>query len=493
VNLRNRWSVVSTSAAEKRVDLGNMSSYGATAFYYFSYLQGIFQLYANVRINGFIGIAIAVTILIRAEPLLAQDDLTTPPAETEAPAETPPEFTPSLGEPGVQTAPGDGTIRAGAGLVAPDFILGRQLKLSTSLAAGYDDNVNAAPTGSPSWFVNPSALFSYQFGSPRIAIDLMTGAGLSYYFAHPGGREYDPNIYLRLFLTYKWSERLTLHISAFAAYQAEPDITSELSANRRLGNFFRSEDSISAHYRWTPRFSTVTNYTFSALEYQNSAASAGNRLENQLGEEVRYLLFPTTTATARYRIGMTDYQTSGRNPINQTLTAGVEQTFGPHLTGTFRGGLQLRSEQTSPYFEAGLHYSFESGQTRSATGTYIVWTNRYSIEESGTGAGSGRETFRSNLLLNYRVTARISANLNVSYQHGTGAQGADIGFTGGTGGGGENVFSVSPGVRYVITPTLSVNAGYLHTELDRGSTSAITSQLLSYTRNRYFAGLTYTF
>src|SRR5205823_9969967 len=90
------------------------------------------------------------------------------------------------------------------------------------------------------------------------------------------------------------SARLTLDIRAFAAYQAQPDVTSSLSANRRLGNFFRSEDNISAHYRWTPRFSTLTTYTFSTIEYQNSIASSGDRFQNQLGEEARYLLFPTT-------------------------------------------------------------------------------------------------------------------------------------------------------------------------------------------------------
>ena len=458
-----------------------MSSYAAEGFYYLSYLRGIFGLYANVRIMGFIRIASAATTLLLARPLLGQDALT----ETEAPAETPPEFTPSLGEPGVQTAPGDGTLRAGTGLVAPDFILGRQLKLSTSLTAGYDDNVNLVPTGSPSWFANPSGLFTYQFGSPRIAIDLIAGAGITYYFEHPDGRDYDPNIYLRLFLVYKASERLTFDVTVFAAYQAQPDVTSALSANRRLGNFFRWRDIISANYRWTPRFSTVTSYTFSAIEYQNSIASSGDYLENQLAEHVRYLLFPTTTATAGYRIGITDYQTAGHNPISQTLTAGLHQTFGPHLTGTFQGGLQLRSGQTSPYFDVGLHYSFKSAN--------VSWTNRYSIEESGTGAGSGRETFRTNLQLNYRFTARISANLAVSYQNGTGAQVADTGFNGGVAGGAENVFDVSAGVRYAITPSLAVNAGYRYTESDRGSKSATASQLHGYTRNRYFAGLTYRF
>ena len=429
----------------------------------------------------------AIILAFAASTSLSAQDIA-PEESTSGEVEKPSETAPT-GELIAPTNPDDGSIRAGIGGIAPIFSLGRQFRLSTSLTGGYDDNVNLTPTGSPSWYANPSAVFTYQFGNPRLAMDLIAGAGITYYFDHPGGRDYDPNVYLRLSLLYKASERLTFDVSAFAAYQAQPDVTSALSANRRLGNFFRSEDRISAHYRWTPRFSTTTSYTFSVLEYQNSTASSGDRLQNQLGEEVRYLLFPTTTATAGYRIGITDYQTTGHNSINQILTAGLDQTFGPHLTGIFRGGLQLRSEQISPYVEAGLNYSFESGRTRR--GTYVIWTNRYSIEESGTGAGSGRETFRTNLLLNYRVTERISANLTVSYQHGTGAQ--DIGFNGGVAGGAENVFDVSSGVRYAITPSLAINAGYRHTELDRGSTSAIASQLLGYTRNRYFAGLTYTF
>ena len=113
------------------------------------------------------------------------------------------------------------------------------LRLSTSLTGGYDDNVNLTPTGSPSWYANPSAVFTYQFGNPRLAMDLVAGAGITYYFAHPGGRNYDPDIYLHLSLVYKASERLTFDVSAFAAYQAQPDVTSALSANRRLGNFFQ--------------------------------------------------------------------------------------------------------------------------------------------------------------------------------------------------------------------------------------------------------------
>ena len=86
----------------------------------------------------------------------------------------------------------------------------------------------------------------------------------------------------------------------------------------------------------------------------------------------------------------------------------------------------------------------------------------------------------------------MSANVAVSYQHATGAQAAEIGINGGVGGA-DNVFDVSSGVRYAITPSLAANVGYSYIERDRGSTSANASQSLGYTRNRYFAGLTYTF
>ena len=439
-----------------------------------------------------------IAILAAAGPLWAQDVITSTAGGTEEPVATPPEFTPSVGEPLVETAPDNGTLRAGAGLVAPQFILGRRLKLSTSVTGGYDDNVNLSPIGSPSWFANPNAVGTYQFGNPQLGMDLTGGAGITYYFEHLGGRDYDPNLYLRLFLAYKVTERLTLDIAAFASYQAQPDVTSDLSANRRLGNFFRSRDNISAHYRWAPRFSTITSYNFSAIEYTNSSASAFDRLENQLGEELRYLLFPTTTATAGYRFQITDYQNGvgnqnrASNPITQTLTAGLDQTFSPHLSGIFQGGVQLRSPRISPYVQATLHYVFDPKRTTSESSTYVIWTNRYSIEESDVAAGSGRETFRTNLLLNYGITARISANLSLSYLHATGQS---IGNSGNAGlaAGGEDLFDVSPGVRYAITSSLAVNIGYRHTELSRGSSRAVSLQSLGYSRNRYFAGLTFTF
>ena len=59
--------------------------------------------------------------------------------------------------------PADGSVRLGVEWIAPTFDSGRSdFDFQTSLTGGYDDNVNTTPTGSPSWFASPSAVFTYQ-------------------------------------------------------------------------------------------------------------------------------------------------------------------------------------------------------------------------------------------------------------------------------------------------------------------------------------------
>jgi hypothetical protein len=44
-------------------------------------------------------------------------------------------------------------------------------------------------------------------------MDLLTGGGINYYFDHPGGRDYDPIVYLQFSVAYKVTPRLTLDFS----------------------------------------------------------------------------------------------------------------------------------------------------------------------------------------------------------------------------------------------------------------------------------------
>ena len=133
----------------------------------------------------------------------------------------------------------------GARLLAPklpEFDIGRRLQISASVNGGYDDNVLLTPNGSPSWFANPNVNLSYQFGSDRLAMDLLTRGGIIYYFDHPGGLNYDPIVSLDFSLAYKVTLRLTLDFSTSSFYGAQPDFSTALSSTRRLGNYIRSEN-----------------------------------------------------------------------------------------------------------------------------------------------------------------------------------------------------------------------------------------------------------
>ena len=133
---------------------------------------------------------------------------------------------------------------------------------------------------------------------------------------------------------------------------------------------------------------------------------------------------------------------------------------------------------------------------QSANSTYIIWTNSYSIEESDVQTSAGRETFRTNLLLNYAMTARISASLSLSYSHGDNGTSNQISSRSLGGSSTETTFDITPSVRYAITQRCSVNVGYSYTDVSRGSGATALDPLQSfgsYTRNRYFAGITYSF
>ena len=111
-------------------------------------------------------------------------------------------------------------------------------------------------------------------------------------------------------------------------------------------------------------------------------------------------------------------------------------------------------------------------------------------------AAAGRETFRTNLLLNYAMTARISASLGLSYSHGDNRTSNQISSRALGGSSTETTFDITPSVRYAITQRCSVNVGYNYTDVGRGSSSTALNPLQSfgsYTRNRYFAGITLSF
>jgi hypothetical protein len=384
----------------------------------------------------------------------------------------------------LETRPENGTPIAATAQTNSIFSQSRGLTLSAGVVGGYDDNVNASSGGgstsstggSGSSYTSGNVALSYTPAiSPRTQLSLTTGGGFTYYFDRTG-MGYNPSGYLGLSLTHKPSRRMTLSLSVFAAYQSQPDLSTNLGSNQQLGSFIHSTDLLSLSYSWTPRFSTVTSYTFGLLKYNGSAGSLENRLEHTLGEQFQYLLWPTTTGVAEYRFGIIDYESAPLDSTTNFLLAGLNHTFTPRLNATFRGGVELRSSESNgfqpgPYFESSLTYVLHNGS--------VIWTNGYSIEESNVPGGSSAPAFRTGLTLNYRFTPRLSASLPLFYVHG-GNQ------SGGSSSSSQDTIDIGPSLNYSINRHFSANVGYHYTEVS-GSASS------SYSRNNYFAGLNFNF
>jgi Putative beta-barrel porin 2 len=386
----------------------------------------------------------------------------------------------------LETRPENGTPIAATAQTNSIFRPPRGMTLSISATGGYDDNVNASSTGgstsstggSGSLYTSESAALSYTFGTPRTQVSLTTGGGIMYYFDRTG---YNPSGYLGLSLTHKPIQRMTLSLSLFAAYQTQPDLSTNLGSNQQLGSFIHSTDTISLDYSWMPRFSTVTSYTFGLLKYDSSAGSLLNRIDHTFGEQFRYLLWPATTGVAEYRYGIINYQSAPLDSTTHFLLAGLEHSFTPRLNGSFRAGVELRSSenngfQPGPYFESNLSYILRHGS--------VIWTNNYSIEEADVPGASARPSFRTGLTLNYGLTRRLSGSLALFYVHGGNQSGSGSSSSGSST---EDTLDIGPSLHYLINRRLSANVGYHYTKVESGSVFG------SYSKNNYFVGLNFNF
>jgi len=365
----------------------------------------------------------------------------------------------------VETRPENGTPIVATAQTNTIFSPPRGLTLSTSVVGGYDDNVNGSSIGggSSSLYTSESVALSYTFGTPRTHVSLATGGGVTYYFDHPGGHDHDTNAYLGLSLTHKLSRRMILSLSVFASYQRQPDLSTNLGSNQQLGSFLHSTDTISLDYLWTPRFSTVTSYTFGLVKYDSSAGSFQNRMDHTFGEQFRYLLWPATTGAAEYRFGIISYESAPLDSTTHFLLAGLDQSFTPRLNASFRGGVELRSSesnelQPSPYFESTLTYILRRNGS-------VIWTNSYSIEEADAPGASSRPSFRTGLTLNYGFTRRLSGSLALFYVHGDNQSGGGSSFSGSST---EDTLDIGPLLHYFINRSLSANAGYHYTKVESG-------------------------
>jgi hypothetical protein len=363
------------------------------------------------------------------------------------------------------------------------------VRITLALQEGYDDNVfTRSFVQQGSAFTTASVGLDYQFGSTRTELEARAGGGLSYYYDRPGESGPDYNAFFGLTLTHKFNARLSLDISAYTTYQTEPDFSLDIGINRRSGSYFYTSDHFKFSYQFSPRLSTALNYNITTLIYDNSVAGAlQNRIENTIGDELRYLLLPTTTLVGEYRISLIDYMDADSSAITHYFLGGFDHSFSPRFNVTFRGGVQLREfDSTSTTRQNGDRFSPDLESTISyqlGERSELSWTNRYGIQEGeGSSTNSIRTSYRTGLNIKYDITPRISSRFALYYTHNSlDAGGVSSGFE-------RDGVDVALTLRYALVRYLGISAGYNRTDV---FSSATTNR--DYSRNRIYAGIDFVF
>jgi hypothetical protein len=400
------------------------------------------------------------------------------------------------------------------------------IHLSLDLHAGYDDNTSTGSAGQGSFFTSAGLTLFYglhgaaagvrgagaygarpggAFGASSNAseptqLTIRSGANVTYY-SGATRKTTDVNTFLDLSLTHYFSPRVTVATSISASYKTEPDFSSNVGVENVRANYFYTVDSASLEYHWTPLVSTLTSEQFDRVQYESSSiATSINRIENTLGEEFRLSYHPDIILIANYRFEIVDYDSAPLDSTTHFALVGIQKEFNPQLKAVVRGGVTFRSykddgNRTDPYAEGSLVYTGAHNST-------LTWNFRYGVEEpnsSGTAPTSStilsRTTFRTGLELAYALSARVRATLNAYYHHddnqgliSTGTVSSGFNSTGivSSGFSGDS-FDVSLGVHYALRRYFTLGLDYEHLEAASGQSAQ------NYSRNRYSAGLTFTY
>ena len=360
-------------------------------------------------------------------------------------------------------------------------------KISASADAGYDDNVFTSHTDRIGSGYNDLSLdIASHVGNQRARLDADLALGFEYYWDTPGTSVY-PNISLNLNSSYRLTPRLILSLSSNLSYQSQPNFSITGAATQYVGNYFVGSSQISLGYELTPRFSTVTSYTLTTYLYENSVeATQQNRFEHLIGEQLRYMIFPTVTLVGEYRFGYISYQTTttGSNTAANSdshshfLLGGADATLSPRLSFTFRGGVELRTfltpggmETTFPYAESTLSYEYRPS-------CFFQWYNRLGLEQSDFAVGQYKEVYRTGIRVDHTFGQKMKAGGSIYYSYNQYKQ--PFSFA-------ENDLDANATLSYAIDRSLSVQAGYTFT---RASSEIV---FRDYYRNKIFLGASFAF
>jgi hypothetical protein len=354
------------------------------------------------------------------------------------------------------------------------------IQITVGVDTGYDDNATLSPSGEGSLFARENVVLSYNRPGERTQFYLLGVGRFTQFFDVTGQDDTGGNITLSL--THNFSTRLSFYASVYGAYQTEPNFKTDIGPENVRAAHFDTTDIFSVTYHWLLRLTTVTSYTIQRVKYdESSIGNSQNRVQSTLGEQVQLSLTSRTDLVGEYRFEMINYDTAPTNSTTLYLLAGFNHHLTEHLIFHVRGGESFRSlendgNSVSPDFESSLDYASSNHS--------LNWTTSYGFEAPNQAGVSTRKTFRTGVNLTYGLTSRLSSTAGVYYHHDENGGPTSPGTSSV---GSQDSFDLILGLHYTINKRFALHVDYNHT------TQSSLGSIPGYSRNRYFAGLSYTY
>jgi len=348
--------------------------------------------------------------------------------------------------------------------------------ITAGVDAGYDDNVTLSQSAKSSWFASENVVLTYVRPGERTAFSLLGVGRFTQNFDVPGQNEKSGNVTMSL--THNFSTRLSFYASIYAAYQNEPNFQSNVGPENVRANFFDTRDLFSLTYHWSTRLTSVTSFTFERVKYdQASVGNLQDRVDSTLGEQLVFNLSTRSQLVGEYRYETINYDTAPNDSTTHFLLAGINHNLTEHLIVHLRAGESFRSlendgDSALPYFEGSVDYASSNHS--------LSWITSYGFESPTAAGATTTKTLRTGLNLTYRLTSRLNSVAGIYYHHddnqgGTGSSGT------------QDSFDLNLGLRYTLNTHFTLHLDYNHT------TQGSLGPNSGYSRNRYFAGVTYTY
>jgi hypothetical protein len=362
------------------------------------------------------------------------------------------------------------------------------LEITAGVDVGYDDHVlgssatgNSSGQGSEGSFLSRENLvLTYDRPGEPTEVRLI---GVGRFTQFPDAGTDDKDLTLTLGLTHNFSTRLSFRADIYGAYQTEPNFQSNIGPQNVRAPHFETRDIFSLSYHWLPRVATITSYTFDRIKYEQTTptttaiAIGQDRFQYTLGEELQFSLTRRTNVVLEYRYLIVDYDTAPSDSTTHFALAGFDHSLTEHLRINVRGGPSFRSfkddgDSINPYAQVSVTYQ---GSNHSLT-----WITSYGVEQSTQTFATGNTTLRTGLNATYNLTSRIHSTAAVYYNSSSNNQGS----SGTTSAGSQNALKFTLGLNYTINKHFAAHVDYDYTS--QGGQGG-------YSRNQYFAGLTYTY